>query len=108
MEKDAGSPFEEFVENLIPTRGPNYREVEEILNLLFARIGIDEDDLAYQLEGFNLFDVSSIIVVEKFISDSPGYWGPIFYVTYTGGPEFVDVIIRNISSSMLEFQKIEV
>ena len=36
-----------------------------------------------------------ILVVEKYISGSPGYVGPVYFVLFDGGPECYDVLIRN-------------
>jgi hypothetical protein len=68
----------------------------EIMILLAAQHGEDYiNSLEYELDGPFGFNIESVMVHENYMSGGPGYIGPVFYITYDGGPEFVDVIIRN-------------
>lgn len=62
-------------------------ERQEIAEFLALYWGMEE-------EVEDIRDTMNVAVVRDYISDGPGYWGPIYFVVFGGGPEFHVVLIK--------------
>jgi hypothetical protein len=65
-------------------------ERQEIAQFLGNYWGMNEPE---EIE--DISESANILVLDHYMSDGPGYMGPIFFVVFGGGPEFHLVLIRH-------------
>ena len=78
---------EQFAAGLSNVRKATGPEAQGVLEFYIDHLGLtDLDDLP---------PISGICVIDKSVSDGPGYTGPAFYITFSGGVQFINILTIN-------------
>lgn len=72
---------------------------QDILDIIGYYTEIFGGDAEYAKESV---DAAVIFKTSGFVSDGPGYFGDVFVLVHSGGPECVETLIRDMDSQKIE------
>lgn len=85
---------------MMKIRHTSVEERQEIADCITEWMGEDEGKILESLEG------TPIPVLDGYMSDGPGYFGPIFFVVFGGGPEF-HLVLTKFKDEKMQITKTE-